>query len=203
MIVEYEVEPIPGLPGDLPPGERILWQGSPNWKRLAKSAFHVPAVAVYFAALSAWGILQAVRGISTWMGVGITAGLGLTAVVVLLVLAWLSARTTIYTLTNRRVVLRMGIALPKCVNLPLGMITAADLRAYPDGTGDIPLKIGGSQRLGWLQLWPHAKPWAITDVEPMLRAVPEAELLSGLLARTAGAAQGTPVTVAPQLAVAA
>ena len=50
-MTEYENEPIPGLPGRLPPGERILWQGSPEWRALARTAFHTRLVAGYFAAL--------------------------------------------------------------------------------------------------------------------------------------------------------
>ena len=40
MTIEYEIEPIPGLPGNLPPGESILWQGSPDWQAFARSVFH-------------------------------------------------------------------------------------------------------------------------------------------------------------------
>ena len=60
-MTEYEVEPIPGLPGLLPPGEQILWQGSPDGRALARSAFHVRIVAGYFAILSAWALASALR----------------------------------------------------------------------------------------------------------------------------------------------
>jgi len=33
---EYEYEPVPGLPQRLPQGERILWQGAPDWQTLAR-----------------------------------------------------------------------------------------------------------------------------------------------------------------------
>jgi hypothetical protein len=55
-----------------------------------------------------------------------------------------------------------------------------------------------------MQLWPHARPWKLAEVQPMLRSIPEADKVAGLLARTVGAAQGTPVAAsAPVLAVAA
>ncbi len=57
---EYEIEPIPGLPGDLPPGERILWQGKPDWRMLARTAFHTRIVAGYFVLLSVWAVADAV-----------------------------------------------------------------------------------------------------------------------------------------------
>ena len=51
-MTEHEVEPIPGLPGQLPPGERILWQGSPDRRVLARTAFRIPLVIGYFGALA-------------------------------------------------------------------------------------------------------------------------------------------------------
>jgi hypothetical protein len=77
------------------------------------------------------------------------------------------------------------------VNLPFGMIEAADLKTYSDGTGDIALSIGGDQHLAYLVLWPHARPWRFSKVEPMIRAVPGAvaiaRILSDALAESAAA----------------
>lgn len=187
-MTEYENEPIPGLPGVPPPGEQIIWQGSPDWRALARSAFHVRLVMAYFAALTGWAIInaamQVIRGPGDLVGVGMTLGLGVAGLALLHLLAWGSARTTIYTLTNRRIVMRVGIAVPKCVNLPLHLIGAVDLAVRNDGTGDLPLTISGQQKLGYLTLWPHARPWKIATPQPMLRAVPDAANVAALIART-------------------
>lgn len=182
-MTEYEIEPTPGLPGHLPPGERILWQGSPEWRALARTAFHTRLIAAYFAILT----LIALVGGST-VGVGMTAALGVVGVALLHLLAWGSARTTIYTLTNRRIVLRIGMAVPKCINLPLGMVASVDLSERADGTGDLPLALLGAPRLGYLALWPHARPLRISKPQPMLRAVPDARTVAALVARTCLAA---------------
>lgn len=204
MIVEYDDEPIRGLPGNLPQGERILWQGSPDAWRLAIHAYHIRGVAIYFALLAGWGAVNAVRGVSSWIGTFITLGVGAVALAVIGLIAWGAARTTVYTLTNKRIVLRFGIALPKCVNLPLGVIAGADLAMQGKTTGDIALQLTEQQRLGWMQLWPHARPWALTEVQPMLRSIADPANVAGLLARTVGIAQGTPVAATPPvLAVAA
>jgi hypothetical protein len=204
MIIEYDSEPVRGLPGNLPQGERILWQGSPDPVRLAIHAYHVRPVAIYFLLLTGWGAVNAARGINSWMGTGVTLAVGLIALAVISLIAWGAARTTVYTLTNKRIVLRFGIALPKCVNLPLSKIGAADLSMQGKMVGDIALRLTENQRLGWLQLWPHARPWQLNKVQPMLRSISDATNVAGLLARTAGAAQGTPVaSIPPVLAVAA
>ncbi len=182
MIAEHDDEPVRGLPGFLPKDEEILWQGTPDWKRLALSALHVRKVAVYFALLAVFGVIS-----GSWTGVLATIGVGIAGIAILALIAWGTARSTVYTLTNRRVVLRIGIALPKCINLPLSLIKSADLSLNADGTGDIPLTLNGEQRLGYLQLWPHARAWKLREPQPMLRAVPEAQKIATLLARACGA----------------
>ena len=175
----YTHEPIRGLPGHLPQGEHILWQASPDWKRLAFTAFHIRGVAAYFALLVVWALISA----STVAGVLLTVIAGVLAVGLLALIAWASARSTVYTLTNRRVVMRIGIALPTCINIPLKRVANAALALHADGTGDIPLALTETTRLGWFLLWTHARPWKLGRPEPMLRAVPNAETLANTLAR--------------------
>lgn len=176
----YANEPVRGLPGLLPAGEQIIWQGSPDWKRLALTAFHIRGVAIYFAIIL---VAAAVSGAGT-TGVLATVGAGAAAVALLGFIAWLSARSTIYTLTNRRVVFRIGIALPTCINVPLKIIDNASMKAHPDGTADLPLQIKGPTKMGWMMLWPHARPWKLGNPEPMLRAIPEGARVAALLSRT-------------------
>lgn len=204
MIVEHDVEPVRGLPGDLPQGERILWQGAPDPWRMAAHAYHIRAVAIYFALLAGWGAIGALRGTNGWTGTLMTLVVGVLGLAVIGLIAWGASRTTVYTLTNKRLVLRFGIALPKCVNLPLGTIASVDLAMQDKTVGDIALRLTEQQRLGWMQLWPHARPWALTEVQPMLRSIPEADKVAGLLGRTIAAAQGNVVaSTPPVLAVAA
>lgn len=179
---EYEFEPIRGLPGNLPDGEHILWQGSPNAWAFARSALATRWIAGYFAALVVWAM---VRG--TLTGVLMTAGLGAVAVALALVFAALVARTTVYTITNRRVVLRIGVALSKCINLPLSQLASADLRAQGQGFGDISLALTTRSNLGYAMLWPHARPLRFGSPQPMLRAIPAAADVAGVLARATAA----------------
>lgn len=203
-MIEYEAEPIPGLPGVPPKGERILWQGSPEWRMLARTAFHSRAIAIYFAVLTVVATASALpyssQGAAAFVGVAGTIGTGLIALGLLNLLAWASARTTIYTITDARVVMRFGIALPKCVNLPLALIAAADLRAHADGSGDLPLALLGPQPLGYASYWPHARPGCYAAPQPMLRAVPDAAAVAALLARACLSAcpAGRIATVEPE-----
>ena len=185
-------ESIPGLPEDLPPGERVLWSGGPAWKSLAMHVFHVRAVSIYFVGLAVWkGAAAAPQGaLEIAISVGIVAGLGVTALALLCLFSWLIARSTIYTVTDARVVIRAGVALPKSINIPFKVIGSASLRTRKGGDGDIPLQLTGPNRAGYLPLWPHVRPWSMMRAEPMLRGVPDsaqaAEILAGALAEKAG-----------------
>ncbi len=175
---EHEEEPVPGLPEVLPAGEIILWQGAPQWRRLAVEAFHVRKVALYFSLLVAWRCGAGVLDGQSWALV--LAGLpplllsALAAIGLLLFLARLSARATLYTMTNRRVVMRIGVAMSITLNLPFKAVESASLRLGPGGIGDIALSVGGEGRIAYLHLWPHARPWRLARPQPVLRAVADA-----------------------------
>jgi hypothetical protein len=191
---EHEYEPQRGLPEVLPAGETLLWQGSPDWRALARGAFHVRKLAVYFS------LMLALRGIvvyadggtataavmaSLWLLPLAALGLGLVAT-----LAWLSARGTVYTLTNKRVVMRIGIVLTVTYNLPFKRIARADLALAADGHGDIALALAGKDRIAYMQLWPHARPWRLARPEPSLRGVPDAARVAKQLVAAWSAATG-------------
>ena len=95
-----------------------------------------------------------------------------------------------YTITNRRVVMRIGVVLEITFNFPFRVIESAGLRAYPDGTGDIPLTLTGDDKVAYLHLWPHARPWRAARPEPMLRSVPDAARVADILSRALAAHSG-------------
>lgn len=184
---EHEIEPIPGLPDYLPPGERLLWQGAPHWRPLAMRAFRLREVMIYFAVLMAWrGLLATLEGGSLREIIDATlslAPLALGAVSILLVIAILSARTTMYSITDRRVVMRIGMALPVTLNIPFEGIDGASLAEHSDKSGDVALSLNNNGRIGYLVLWPHARPWRYAKPEPMLRALPDPHAAADILGR--------------------
>jgi len=191
---EHEFEAVHGLPEPLPRGERLLWQGAPDAWRLAVEALHVRKAALYFALLLAWRTATLVdEGAS--LGETLTGSVPLllaaaTALGILTWIAWLSARTTVYTLTDRRVVMRIGIVLTVTFNLPLSRLDAAALHRLPDGRGDIALTLCDGQNIAYPHLWPHARPWRLRRTEPTLRCLPEAERVAWLLAQALAASAG-------------
>lgn len=183
---EHEVEPEHGLPQPLPADERIVWQGSPDWKALAVRAFHVRTLAVYFGVLLvATGVVAAVDGGDPRALLVTTvtlASLATFALATTATLAWLAARTSVYTITDKRIVMRIGIVLSVTYNVPFTRIGAAAVGRTTGGNVDIALALEGEDRIAYAHLWPHARPWHVRAPEPMLRCIPDGRRVAALLA---------------------
>ncbi len=189
------------LPGRLPAGERILWQGAPGWRALARNALHLRGLSIYLGILTAWVGVSAALHHEAPAAIGLdtlrAAGAASIPVALGLLYAWASARSTTYTITTHRVLLRMGIALPMTINLPFAEVVDAGLRMQRDGSGDIALKlVDAGRKLSWPMLWPHARPWRFGRAEPLLRGLPNAATAGMVLSRALAASADMQVPVA-------
>jgi hypothetical protein len=182
---EHEFEPQFGLPELLPEDERILWQGSPDWKSLARHAFHVNKLVVYFAAIIAIRVfvvltdglgMNAALASAMWLGLLAASAIGILAMI-----AYFSARTSVYTITNKRLVMRVGIVLTMAYNLPFKRIASAGLRRLGKHHGDIPLVLMPGDKIAYTHLWPHVRPWRFAKPEPMLRSVRDPQRVAEIL----------------------
>ncbi|MBM1221767.1 PH domain-containing protein [Ponticoccus sp. SC2-23] len=185
---DFNFEPVRGLPGKLPEDEHILWQGSPNPRRLAREALGLRWVAGYFAVLTIWrvGVSSAEFTLAESIMHAVPFVLaGVIACAILYGIAYVQARSTVYTLTNKRVAMRIGAALTMTLNLPYVCIGTAKLDARKDGTGTIAMELIGDDRLSYLMTWPHVRPWYMARTQPALRCIPDAEKVAGILADAA------------------
>lgn len=181
------------LPGRLPENETVLWTGRPYWLAIARDGLHLHGLAAYGALL-----VVSVVATAAWRGASahevlFDGGLALAAaaipVLVVLAFAWLSAWTARYVITNRRVVMRVGVALTMSVNLPFARIASAGLKKRGK-TGEIALKLTARDGLAALMLWPHTP---FIRVEPTLRGLRDADHAGQILAQALAASVDTPI----------
>jgi len=210
---DFAFEPIPGLPALPPKGEEVLWQGRPDTLALAREAFGLVWVAVYFVGLVLWrgsvGWAEGGAAMAAAMGIPY-ALLGAAACGLLLLLAFAQARTTVYTVTTARVAMRIGAALSITLNLPFAKIGTGRLALRKNGTGTIVLETLGSTRISYLVCWPHVRPLHVLRTQPALRCIPDAARVARLMADAAEArfslpvvSRTAPVPRAPATAIAA
>lgn len=178
------------LPEDIPEGERILWHGRPNWVALFRGAYRADIVAGYFAVLAIWNAVDAFplgAGASA-IAAGRTLAIGVAALSLLALLAWASARTALFVITTRRVVMKIGVALQVFYNLPFSQIQNAAVRVESDGSGEVTLRLAPGRRIGYLNLWPFARPFRYAEPEPTLRGLANARQIGDILGRALVAA---------------
>ena len=185
---DFNFEPIRGLPEQLPEGEHILWQGSPAWRRLAREALGVRWIAAYFSILVIWRI--GVSSTENPLFVSIMHAVpfaisGVLACALIYFIAYVQARSTVYTLTNKRVAMRIGAALTMTLNLPYTWIGTAQLDLKRSGHGTLVMELIGETRLSYLMTWPHVKPWSFARTKPALRCIPEAQKVAQIFAEAA------------------
>lgn len=189
-----------GLPQPLPEGEDILYQGSADPRALILAAMHVRAVAFYIGAvIMVRSVIGAGGGESFAVLIERAAeflALGGVAVGILSLLGWWMAKRSVFTITNRRVVIRHGIAIRKYINIPFDGITSVDLKPLGRGTGNIALKSEGRQAVPYFHLWPFASPMRFTKTIPVLRALPKVDEVAPILVDAIRAAAPSRVEVA-------
>jgi Bacterial PH domain len=185
MSDDFDFETVTGVPDVLPPGERIMWQGKPSGRALLRHVFHADIIVAYFIVVVSARLIAGLHdGLPAAELLGTVTALLLAATLALIIvslLAWQATRTTVYTLTTRRLILRYGMALPLTLNIPLSRITTARVATRKNGTGDIAVTPEAGTRLAYAMLWPHARPWRVFNPEPALRCLPDAVQVATVL----------------------
>ena len=185
---DFAVEPIEGLPELLPKGEVILWQGRPNWLQLTIESLNLWWIIGYFGLLATWRFLTvidylplgtAISVIIPFLFIAALAGL------LLCIVGYVQAKATLYTITNKRVVMRIGAALTITLNLTFTKIDNAAVAKKRGDFGNIAFETSGSTKFSYFVLWPHARSWHFGKPQPTLRCIPEIEKVSSILGEAA------------------
>lgn len=173
--------------------EAIVWRGRPRFWPVARDVFHYRGVTAYFALLFALDAFQSWhKHLPVAKALHDTVPLVAITVVALGILAglaFLTSRSTDYVVTSKRVILNYGLALPATLSLPYSKIGRAAVSINKDHTGDVALLLKAGNHMPYLKLWPLARAWHVTHPQPMLRCVPRAAFVGGLLTRALQAAE--------------
>jgi hypothetical protein len=195
-IREHETEPLLGLPEVLPVGERILWQGSPEKWAMAVRVFHLRKIVVWFVLIGAWRSVAEFRQTGEWAAdILVTPVLALLiAIGIVAMLAHWYARSTIYTLTSQRIVMRFGLAVQITMNLPFRQIVRADASNLARGVGNIAFEPVSGSRVSHLVLWPNVRPWHWLAPQPMFCCIADVDRVAQLLTEAVYASNRQNVT---------
>ena len=187
---DFAFEPIRGLPERPPEGEVILWQGQPNWLRLTVDSLNLWWVLAYFIFLFVWRLIS----VSDLMPIDQALlvsfpflALALIVALLLLLVGFIQAKATVYTITNKRIVMRIGAALTLTLNLPFTEIENAAIASTSKNFGRIAIDTKRDAKFSFLVLWPHVRAWHFKKPQPSLRCIPNATEVAEILANAAKA----------------
>ena len=187
---DFAFEPIRGLPERPPEGEVILWQGQPNWLRLSVDSLNVWWVLGYFMFLFVWRFISVSDLMPIYQAVLASLpflALALIVTLLLMLVGYIQANATVYTITNKRVVMRIGAALTVTLNLPFTEIENAAIASSSKNFGSIVIDTKQNSKFSFLVLWPHARAWHFKKPQPSLRCIPDAEKVAEILSNAAKA----------------
>jgi hypothetical protein len=187
---DFAFEPIRGLPERPPEGEVILWQGQPNWLRLSIDSLNVWWVLGYFIFLFVWRFISVSDLMPIYQAVLVSLpflALALIVTLLLMLVGYIQANATVYTITNKRVVMRIGAALTVTLNLPFTEIENAAIASSSNDFGTIVIDTKQTTKFSFLVLWPHARAWHFKKPQPSLRCIPDAAQVAKILSNAAKA----------------
>ena len=187
---DFAFEPIRGLPERPPEGEVILWQGQPNWLRLSVDSLNVWWVLGYFIFLFVWRFISVSDLMPIYQAVLVSLpflALGLIVTLLLMLVGFIQANATVYTITNKRVVMRIGAALTVTLNLPFTEIENAAIASSSKNFGSIVIDTKQDSKFSFLVLWPHARAWHFKKPQPSLKCIPNAAEVAEILSNAAKA----------------
>ncbi|MEM7076877.1 MAG: photosynthetic complex putative assembly protein PuhB [Pseudomonadota bacterium] len=182
--------PEPGLPEKLPEDERILWQGRPEVWALTCEALNLRWVIGYFVLVWLWWagtLTDQIPFAAALLAAAPLLGIGAVTALLLLALGWAQARATMYTITDKRVVMRIGAALTMTLNLPFTRIVNANLARRRTGVGTLAFELQGHNKFSYLVCWPHVRPWHFRTPQPALRCIADAENVARIFTEAAEA----------------
>ena len=172
----------------IPVGEMIRWCGRPNWKSLGYHAFGVKYLTVYLILSALYAVSQTnspfrfgaftVQYLPYIMS-GIFAG------IILFFLAYLAARHTCYVITEKRVVIRTGIALVFLLNVPFKNVVSIDLQRLANGSGNLSFKAQSKKRIPYLSCWPSVRSGSLLQPIPAFRSISDVEEIGNLVGEIA------------------
>jgi hypothetical protein len=175
---------IRGVSHPLPPDERLLWEGAPKAGLIARHVFHRWLVVGYFAIVTGWWVSQTYGTVESDAFLPMLGMRLLLAAIVIGTVEFLArtiANTTVYAITSKRLVLKIGMVLPMSINVPFRIIENAGVGKFRDGSGQIALSLMKGQRLAYVALWPHCKVFSINHPQPVLRGLHEVDRVSAIL----------------------
>ena len=172
----------------VPNNEKIYWNGEPSWISFGYQVFGIKYLIFYFILSALYSVSQLgsvfsfIAFLVFYMPFLIS---GAFAAAILFVLAYIVACHTSYAITEKRIVIKTGVALVFLLNVPLKNIISIDKQRLAGGRGNLSFEARSKKRIPFVSCWPSVKGGSFVQPIPAFRSISNIEEIGVLITKLA------------------
>ena len=171
----------------IPEGESILWKGKPSFWGFSWYFFGLKLLAFYLIILSVVFVARlTVTDFFTAFVVDFLPFLlsGILTSCILMALAKIQSQSSVYIITENRVIIKSGAALSFLISMPFKKIKAVNLQKRKGSLGTISFELNSGKRVPYISCWPSVRPWRFKNTEPAFSCIENVDEVATILRKS-------------------
>ena len=172
----------------IPNGESILWKGRPSLWGFSWNLFGLKWITLYLSMLS---IVSVARFFASDFYTAFYVDFlpfflsGIFASIILIGLAATQTYSTVYIITENRVIIKTGAALSFLISMPFKKIKEVNLHKRGASIGTISFELLSEKRVPYISCWPSVRPWKFKRTQPAFSCIGSVDEVATILRKTA------------------
>ena len=172
----------------IPDGESILWKGRPSLWGFSWNLFGLKWITLYLSMLS---IVSVARFFASDFYTAFYVDFlpfflsGIFASIILIGLAATQTYSTVYIITENRVIIKTGAALSFLISMPFKKIKEVNLQKRGASIGTISFELLSEKRVPYISCWPSVRPWKFKRTQPAFSCIGSVDEVATILRKTA------------------
>ena len=172
----------------IPNGESILWKGRPSLWGFSWNLFGLKWITLYLGILS---IVSVARFFASDFYTAFYVDFlpfflsGIFASIILIGLAATQTYSTVYIITENRVIIKTGAALSFLISMPFKKIKEVNLQKRGASIGTISFELLSEKRVPYISCWPSVRPWKFKRTQPAFSCIGSVDEVATILRKTA------------------
>ena len=172
----------------IPNGESILWKGRPSLWGFSWNLFGLKWITLYLSILS---IVSVARFFASDFYTAFYVDFlpfflsGIFASIILIGLAATQTYSTVYIITENRVIIKTGAALSFLISMPFKKIKEVNLQKRGASIGTISFELLSEKRVPYISCWPSVRPWKFKRTQPAFSCIGSVDEVATILRKTA------------------
>ena len=172
----------------IPNGEAILWKGRPSLWGFSWNLFGLKWITLYLSMLS---IVSVARFFASDFYTAFYVDFlpfflsGIFASIILIGLAATQTYSTVYIITENRVIIKTGAALSFLISMPFKKIKEVNLQKRGASIGTISFELLSEKRVPYISCWPSVRPWKFKRTQPAFSCIGSVDEVATILRKTA------------------